>query len=44
MKIASFYTEREALAFIEAHEKTRLTSWYIERDIFSGRYHVIDPD
>jgi len=37
--IKSFYTEAEALNYIEKHN---LDNVIIDKDIFSGRYNIID--
>ena len=42
--IETFYTEAEAVAFVDRAEATGLDtrSWIIDRDLFSGRYSVLD--
>ena len=37
--LATFYTQQEALAYIAKH---KLNDAIVDRDFFSGRYHVLD--
>ena len=39
--LATFYTEAEAMAFIE---REKLDNVIVDRDLFTGRFHVLDCD
>lgn len=45
-RVATFYTEAEAMNYCEKSQKKlkRLESYLIERDLFSGSFHVFKMD